>query len=143
MNLGYFILNQFVIGFNTDIQITHNKISFTLISEELKLTNDRIFIGPFFRYYTKFGMFFEGGTAIAFNEHGWENDGNKWKEYCFDTGIGYNIFISKLVALEPQLKYKFYNISDKVIEDNKEIINGLHLSVGLQFYFNLKRDQNK
>jgi hypothetical protein len=139
---GYFIANQFAIGLKTDILVTHDKISFNLIPDKLKHTNDRIFLGPLFRYYTEFGMFFEVSTAIGFNYYGYQSI-NKWKEYLFETGIGYSMFISKLIAIEPQIKYKYVYSPDYEFEDYKKIINGLNLAIGLQFYLNLQENQNK
>jgi len=53
-----------------------------------------IFFGPFFRYYTRQGLFFEGFTSIGLLKIVNVDDKENWKNYAYGAGIGYSLFIT-------------------------------------------------
>ncbi|HOK26148.1 MAG TPA: hypothetical protein P5320_02640 [Bacteroidales bacterium] len=140
LNFGYFITNHVVSGLKTDIFILFNKNTFpqdtSLIS--IKNLNSSLTVGPFIRYYTKSGIFFEGSVTIGLFNLEADDYIKKWKGYSLCVGIGYSIFISKSVAIEPEITYLHLNYPSYGILENKIISSGLSFSFGFQVYINTK-----
>jgi hypothetical protein len=136
---GYFIINHLAIGLNTDISIRSEKYSINPDSSSLKYLNRELSLGPFIRYSTNSGIFIEGAAAIGLLKYDFDSEYLvKWRKYYLSAGIGYSLFVSKSVSIEPEIKYKYLNRPPYEIEKTKGISNGLYFSIGLQVYLNIK-----
>jgi hypothetical protein len=131
---GYFVVNHLVLGFKTDIIVLSYKHSFNLDNQSSKYSYHDLSLGPLIRYYTNSGIFFESSAAIGLQKNGNDGDFNKWRNFSFDTGIGYSLFVTKSIAIEPKIKYKYLNRPPYDIEDSTEIKSGLDFSIGFQIY---------
>jgi len=132
--IGYFILNNLSIGIKSIIAFTNNITSDEGSSIIIWDIKDRDLItGPFFRYYLKPGLFFEGFGGFGFQNQ--ETNDKRYKQIinAVSAGVGYSFFLNKFVALEPILSYDL--LQKKASDyDKKNTINKFSLSVGLQFY---------
>jgi len=140
---GYFIINHLAFGFKTDIQLYSRKYSFNLDPHSTKYVYHDLSFGPFIRYSTNLGMFFEGSYAIGLLSYKFQDDKTTWKNYSFSTGIGYSLFVSKSIAIEPEIKYKYLHRPPYEIEEDNEISNGLSFAIGFQVYLTLKEKDNQ
>ena len=137
---GYFVLNHFALGLKTDIQIINDKR--TKQDFHYELSSHNLSFGPFFRYYTELGIFIETSSSVYFLMGKYSNNVSEWKSFSFDAGVGYSLFVSKSVAIEPEIKYMYsYTPDIEDIENSKELINGFNLTVGLQVYLDLITDK--
>lgn len=131
---GYFISNQISIGLLTDFSIKSSKYSNTLNDNKSTEISNNYYFGPFLRFYTKPGIFFEEVFALGFGQIGFNDNPEKTQNYSFSTGIGYSLFITNSIALEPLIKYKY----EKTYWDSEDVIeainSGIYFSIGLQFY---------
>jgi hypothetical protein len=133
---GYFIINNIALGFKTDILIFSRKYSFNLSTGSSKYVYHDLSFGPFIRYSTNSGLFFEGSYTIGLLKDKIQDDITTWKNYSFSTGIGYSLFVSKSIAIEPEIKYKYLHRPPYEIEEDNEITSGLDFSIGFQIYLN-------
>lgn len=131
---GYFISNHITMGLLTDFSFKNIKYSNTLNDNKSTEISNNYSFGPFFRFYTKPGVFFEGAFAIGFRHLGFNENTEKMRSFSFSSGIGYSLFITNSIALEPLIKYKYEKTSyDR--EDVEDATNsGIYFSIGLQFY---------
>ena len=131
---GYFISNHVTMGILTDFSIKSSKYSNTLNDNKSTDISNNYSFGPFFRFYTMPGVFFEGAAALGFGQAGLNDNPEKIKNYSFSSGIGYSLFITNSIALEPLIKYKY----EKTYWDSEDVIeasnSGIYFSIGLQFY---------
>jgi hypothetical protein len=131
---GYFVSKNISIGLLTDFSIKHTKNSTSLSDLEGTENSNNYSFGPFLRFYFKPGLFFEGAFAIGFRHLEFYNDPEKMRNYSFSTGIGYSIFITNSLALEPLIKYRFEKTYWDSLYDLKATNNGIYFSLGLQYY---------
>lgn len=141
--LGYYIFNHFALGLKTDILLTSDKFSYNLDTYIFKHVNHDLRFGPFIRYSTKLGLFFEGAAGIGLLKYDINGDVATWKNYSLKIGIGYSLFISKSVAVEPELKYNYLQESRYEDLESNTISNGLSFAVGFQIYFDTKKNNNQ
>ena len=140
LNFGYFLINQFAFGLKVEIFNLFNKTTFPNDTPSIsKNFNRNLAIGPFIRYYTKPGIFFDGSVNIVYMKFKSDDYVKKWKEYSWCIGIGYSIFISKSISIEPEISYTHMNIPNLGISKNSLISSGLSFSSGLKVYFNPKK----
>jgi hypothetical protein len=133
--LGYFIFNHFALGLKTHISTYKEKLF--LETNVYKSKYSIIAIGPFIRYSTNFKLFIEADAEYGFIKQVYGTETNR-KDFAYSAGIGYSFFLSNSVALEPQIKYKYYHLPSKN-NLNEQIRNGLNFSLGLQIYLDLER----
>ncbi len=131
---GYFISNHISTGLLTDFSIRSSKVSSTLNDSELTEISNAYSFGPFLRYYTNPGIFFEGAFELGFWHFGSDGNQNKRSSYSLNAGVGYSLFINSSIALEPQIKYKYdksyWSSEDQPVGST----SGIYFLLGLQFY---------
>jgi len=132
--LGYFIMNHLAIGIKTDILVYSRKHSFNLSTSSSEYKYNDLSFGPFIRYSTTLGLFFEGSGAIGLLNDRISDDKTTWKNYSFSAGVGYSFFVSKSVAIEPAIKYKYLHRPSYEGEEDNEISNKLSFDIGFQIY---------
>jgi hypothetical protein len=138
---GYFIINHLALGLKTDILILRQKEVVNFNGSSSKDDHDAIYIGPFMRYATNPGFFFEVSYSLGkektktYYEYSWTN-------YSISTGIGYSIFVSKSVAIEPQVKYKYLYRPETDIVSFDEISNEFSFTIGFQIYLQFQHEKN-
>jgi hypothetical protein len=139
---GYFILNQFAIGINTNFGIINVKESdnYSQVTREYKYSN--LSFGPRLRYYSKAGIFLESSAAIGYAKENYANKTTKWKNYSVSTGIGYNLFLSKSVAIESEIMYTHMSRPPYEDELSEDITNELKLTIGFQVFLDTKSKNN-
>jgi len=95
---SYFILDNFAIGLNTNLEYSG-------------LTNNKTYtlgIGPKVKFYFNNGLFVN--AEVSYNSlHGISNTSNKATFFAFKPGIGYAIFLNQKVSLEPGIFYEVKN----------------------------------
>ena len=102
-------------------------------TSEPSISERNISFGPFLRYYTKPGIFFEGSAGFGFLKTSQGSDEVKWTNYSWSAGFGYSIFLNKSIALEPIINYRFLHTKlTDLGEDEKT--NGLNFFIGFQIY---------
>lgn len=143
--IGYFLINHLTLGLKTELFFSNYKTTYSLGSSILwDNTETDLLIGPFVRYYTKTGLFFEGYAGIGSLKYVISNDKSNWRVYSWSTGVGYSLFLSKAVAIEPEIKFSQLSKNQSKIEAGEEILNSkLSFSVGFQIYINMKSEQKE
>jgi hypothetical protein len=131
---GYFLSDQVTFGLKTDIIFEQYKYPRTSYIE--KEVNNFFYAGPFLRYYTKFGLFAEGSASIAISKIGWTEFPDKSTGYELATGIGYSIFLTNSVAIEPMIKYRYQNDFKPNEQGVKHTHQEIWFSLGFQIYLN-------
>jgi opacity protein-like surface antigen len=141
--IGYYIINHMALGFKTDIIISSEIHSFNLNTLTSKYKNHDISFEPFIRYSTTSGLFFEGTVGVGLLK--FDNSGSdvaKWKNYSFSTGIGYSLFISESIAVEPEIKYKYMHTPPYEIDVDNVITSGVYFAIGFQIYLSTKKENS-
>jgi len=141
--LGYFLINHLAFGLKTDFYFSENKTTNSLNSSTWDYINNDFLIGPVIRYYTKPGIFLEGYTAIGFHHRDIKDDPVKWRNYSWSAGIGYSVFLTQSIAIEPVIKYRLLHKNAYKIEEGEEILKGLDFSIGFIIYLSLKKNNNE
>jgi len=131
---GYFISNHISVGLLTDFSIKNSKnsISFSDL-ESIEISNNYSF-GPFLRFYFKPGIFLEEAFTFGFKHFGQNDSPEKARNYSISSGIGYSLFITNSLALEPIIKYRYEKTYWDSEYDVKVSNNGIFFSLGLQYY---------
>jgi hypothetical protein len=137
--LGYFLINHFAIGLKTEILLSSYKTTSDLTSSTIWDIKDRnMLIGPFLRYYTQPGIFFECSGGLGILNDVTNNSSFKLKTYNYSAGIGYSLFLNRNISIEPLLKYNFFHKKD--LEDVEDVSSmKLSFSIGFQIYLNVNR----
>ena len=133
---GYFFINQLAIGIYPDFEFqwywNNNNVEKTMIFT----------LNSFLRYYFRFGLFGEGTIGIGTSKS-WDN-ANLWRKrevFSWGLGVGYSLFITNNIAIEPVLSYKSHKRTD-LLSQYKDVRDtmGLYLHIGFQIY--LKTNNN-
>lgn len=135
LSIGIFLIDRFAIGLKNEIMFSGYKME-NYISSNIVADNKYIdfVVGPFIRYYTKPGIFIDCSTCIGLINDSRNKEILKSRNYTWNIGVGYCIFINNYISIEPILKYD--NRIIKEIETTEYVkSNELILSVGLQIYF--------
>jgi len=141
LSFGYFILNQFAIGLNSEVLLSREVTTCDLFSDiGWDAINTDFLIGPIMRFYTKPGIFIEGSADFNILKSISNNDELKWIKYSVSTGIGYSILVNKSIAIEPVIKYRFVNTDIPEIDENEKL-GEFNVSVGLQIYLNMMKSR--
>ena len=126
-SIGYFIINQWAVGLNLDVETTTIKLD----DDKLGKSND-MGAGIWTRYYVlpaikKINFFGEAG----FNMGGVKEDDDDRINYnSINLGFSMACFLNRNVALELGVEY-----STKKYEDEDEPINRFGLCAGFQIHF--------
>lgn len=118
-NMGYFVIDNFVLGFTFPIEYIKSG------------DNDNLFVGfgPYSKYYFDNGLFTVlqvGGMFLK------PSNGSDVKAISISPGFGYAYFISKNISLEMSLDYGYYKIIDK--EFAKDMYNVIQLKAGFYIF---------
>ena len=139
LHVGHYFVNNLAIGIVTKITAINQKETVNLDPDySYKAKTYFIDLGPFVRYSTNVGLFFEGTTSIGLNRHS-SSSKSKWRDYSFSLGTGYSFFVNRVLAIEPSIIYNYSHTPQNDFSGNTTI-NGLTLALGLQVYFNLKQE---
>ena len=150
-NIGYFLVNNFVIGIAMDWLKTSSSNGIDLTGAPTipqKSSNNLVLFGPFIRYFIPVGddkSFFIGSTlglGNSKNQFIANNQTQTINNSLLNVGVGpgFTIFSSNGLALEALVKYNFAKSKTEVEIQNVKrtsntITNALDFSVGLQYYF--------
>ena len=130
--VGYFIANGLSAGLITD----YTNISVTPDGGE-KSMQSQFTVGPMIRYYLPGGFFIHGDYSFGKNKSSYSSDSDKSNLTKFNVGIGYAIFVSEQIAIEPTIMYR--NTTDKEKESEytqKSSMGEMVLGVTMNFYLN-------
>lgn len=150
-NIGYFLVNNFVIGISMDWLKTSSSNGIDLTGAPTvpqKSNNNLVLFGPFIRYFIPVGddkSFFIGSTlglGNSKNQFIANNQTQTINNSLLNVGVGpgFTIFSSNGLALEALVKYNFAKSKTEVEIQNVKrtsntLTNALDFSVGLQYYF--------
>lgn len=140
LSVGYFVFDQCAFGLKVGFVRYREKI-YEPDLVEIGI-NNQIQLKPFLRYYMPFGMFAEADIGYRFGTSGYiknEDLTTDSKTFTWSTGLGYNLLITKNVAIEPKILYQrsTRNVGGDLLEINT---GGFHLLIGFQIYLDTKRN---
>jgi hypothetical protein len=139
---SYLIIDHLAIGLKTNIRFLNTNQYTNLDPTGYKTRYDNLSVGPLIRYYTKQGIFFEASAEFGFVKDVYSNLSEKWKNNSFSGGVGYSLFLTKSVAIEPEIKYTHTNWPQYLGIEDKETIDGLNFSIGCQIYLSFKKQDH-
>jgi hypothetical protein len=139
--VGYFLLNQLSIGFISDITFTKQIYTNSQNPGSDELGTNNFLIGPFLRYYSKLGLFCEGSISFGFLNYTPSSIDTKYTKLSLSAGIGYDLILSKSVAIEPMVKYRFIKFQGEQNVGHRTKNMGLSISVGFSIYLDTKRNE--
>jgi len=129
IDFGYFMFNKFSTGI--EIKYFIKRIDYG----QSITTSDELIIGPAFRYYTKIGVFAKGALGLGYYYTGAKVDPVKFRDFLWDIGFGYSLFLNKNIALETFVSYyELRQTAIKIAESDNEH-RGLNITLGFKFYF--------
>jgi len=133
MRVGIFVSNNIAAGVKANILLTRTKFE----SGSTSYFNDLLF-EPFMRFYTPIGLFGEISYGFGNYKVGVSNatDNHELKINTWNLGLGYSLFISKSVAIEPMIAYE----GRKNIQNENQLIHkfkGVNAQIGVHFYLNI------
>ena len=137
---GYFIMDHLAIGLKANIKTINTNQYTNLNQTGFKDRSNDLSFGPLIRYYTKPGIFFEGSAAFGFTKSVNIYSNQNWKNNSFSGGVGYSLFVTKSVAIEPEILYTHTNWPHYFGAEEKETIDGLNFSLGCQIYLSFKKE---
>lgn len=111
--IGFFVVDNLLLG----VSLAYANVSYNSRSQ------DQFIIGPILRYY--FGSVpSKPFTYLVFGYNTQEN----YNSTALGLGLGYNIAISRNVALSPVIQYAFVAPKSGSLGDNKEFYIGIGIS---------------
>lgn len=130
---GIFVSNYIATGVKADISLFWTKYE----SGSTTYSND-LLLEPFIRFYTPIGLFGEVSYGFGYYKLGVSNtaDSNERKRNVWSLGLGYSLFISKNIAIEPLIAYegrRHFQIEDETTYR----YNGVNAQVGVHVYLNI------
>ena len=134
IGFGYFIFNKFSIGIELDYIINRTDYGQSIS------TSDEVIIGPTIRYYTKVGIFAKGAVEFGYYYWGPKIDQIKYRNFLWDIGIGYSLFLNKNIALESIVSYSELRKTAIEKDYSDREIRGFNMTIGFQIYFNGPRN---
>ena len=128
--LGFFIVNGFALGLDADIRNN----SLRNRDNDIRATSSSFTIGPFVRYYFPINVFLDGRAGLGTGKGAELAVYNESRIFGYSVGVGYAAFLNDNVALEPIIRYRGANYTNKA-NDNFRTTNGnLEFAIGLQIY---------
>jgi outer membrane protein len=133
---GFFIIDGVAVGIAMDWQRQSAKDSDNKRNVEHSLT-----LGPFGRFYTELGPFFQaqfsfGGGSEKERPEGGPEVVSRFGIFSWGIGLGYPYFLNDKISLEPLLLYRAQNRSREIAGGSDEITKyrGLMIQLGLVYY---------
>jgi hypothetical protein len=136
--IGYFIINSLAIGISPSLSYLHSKV--ILINPYSATSLGHSFgagMNVFIKYYLKNYIFFEleSGFSRSKAKNNTSSDESSYNTFSIVPSVGYAIFLSPKVSIEPKINYNFNYISSK--SSNVTYIysiNGVSFSAGFTIY---------
>tara|TARA_B100001971_G_C18130894_1_gene504770 strand:- start:163 stop:759 length:597 start_codon:yes stop_codon:yes gene_type:complete len=134
--VGYFVMDNLVVGLELNIQTSKSKSEDEFFGET-EVTSNASAVLAFGRYYLDNNLF--GEAAVGFGSQKTEVDilgEQKSSTFGFRIGAGYAFFLGDHVAIEPTLNYRWEDINpDGSSSDYTETISSIFLGIGISAYF--------
>jgi hypothetical protein len=128
--LGFFIVNGFALGLDADIRNNSSRNR----DNDIRTTSNSFTIGPFVRYYFPVNIFLEGRAGFGSGKGAELAAYPEARIFNYSIGAGYAAFLNDYVALEPIIRYRATNYTNKA-NDNLRTSNGnLEFAISLQIY---------
>jgi outer membrane protein len=128
--LGFFVVNGFALGLDADIRNN----SLRNRDNDIRTTASSFTLGPFARYYFPINVFLDGRVGLGSGKGAELAAYNESRIFSYSLGVGYAAFLNDHVALEPIIRYRGVNYTNKA-NDNLRTTNGnLEFAIGLQIY---------
>ena len=131
-SMGYFVTRGLLLGvtFNYFRRRYDSRASIGDLILDKQYT-----VGPFVKYYLKNGLFGFFDTSIGRNDRDFTNEGLnvdvdiRWIAASWRTGVGYAIFLSEHISLEPSVAFQHNSIREK--GDRNWEFKDSNISIGL------------
>lgn len=149
--IGYFFLDNFVLGIGMDLLMTKSSTGVDLsgaTKPQESSENNNVLFGPFVRYFIPVGedKAFFIGTVVGFgkskNQFTADNKTQSIDNSLLNIGVGpgFTIYSNNGVALEALVKYNFARSNTEIdVQSVKRVsktwTNAVDFSVGIQYYF--------
>jgi len=138
---GYFVADHLALGLKTDLRFDASRGWSSVFPTKSKSNYTSLDLGPFIRYYIKSGLFAEAFGSIDLIHSGYESSSDRLKIFTEGAGIGYTLFLTPSVALEPEIKYMHMSRPSTDAYPVRESKNGLYISAGFQIFLNTAKSQ--
>jgi outer membrane autotransporter protein len=141
---GYFVFDGFVLGLSPSFSYGFGKSTSTSTylgnpsdPMESKRHSYGIGLDVFVKYYFKNCIFIglESGYLYSNSKYSDENNATKYNSFSISPAVGYAIFITPKVSIEPCLNYSYSLYTGKNPLDNSNSLdNDLSISVGFHWF---------
>ncbi len=128
--IGFFIVNGFALGLDADIQnkSTRNR------DNDIRTTASSFTLGPFVRYYFPVNVFLDGRVGLGSGKGTDLVEYNEAKLFSYSFGVGYAAFLNDYITLEPIIRYRGTNYTNKANSNFRTVDGNLEFAIGLQIY---------
>lgn len=128
--IGFFIVNGFALGLDADIRNN----SLRNRDNDIRSTSSSFTLGPFVRYYFPVNIFLDGRAGFGSGKGAELARYNEAKLFSYSFGAGYAAFLNDYVALEPIIRYRGTNYTNKGDDNFRTMDGSLEFAIGLQIY---------
>jgi hypothetical protein len=143
INLNYLICDHISLGLTLESLISSSKEKYYLNSEYTKFIRNDFFIGPAIRWYIHSGFYLSSSAEFGAYHYDLKENPIEWKKFLFSIGTGYTFSLGKSVAIEPSLRYYHQYTKAVKVASGFEKYDGLQFSLGIQLFFDLKKQNKK
>jgi hypothetical protein len=128
--VGFFIVNGFALGLDADIRNTAIRDR----DNNTRSTSSYFTLGPFARYYFPINVFLDGGAGFGTGKGAASAGYSDAKVFGYSFGAGYAAFLNDNIALEPIVRYRGTNFTNRSNANFRTMDGNLEFAIGLQIY---------
>jgi hypothetical protein len=128
--VGFFIVNGFALGLDAEFRSTGERNR----DNDVRTTSSYFTLGPFVRYYFPINVFLDGRAGFGSGKGAASAGYNDAKVFSYSFGAGYAAFLNDYVALEPIIRYRGTNFTNKANTNLRTMDGNLEFAIGLQIY---------
>lgn len=128
--VGFFVVNGFALGLDADIVNTAIRDR----DNNTRSTSSYFTLGPFARYYFPINVFLDGRAGFGSGKGAASAGYSDAKVFSYSFGAGYAAFLNDYIALEPIIRYRGTNFTNKANTNFRTLDGNLEFAIGLQIY---------
>jgi hypothetical protein len=128
--VGFFIVDGFALGLDAEVRNTAERNR----DNDTRITSSYFTLGPFVRYYFPINVFLDGRGGFGSGKGAASAGYNDARVFSYSFGAGYAAFLNDYVALEPIVRYRGTNFTNKTNTNFRTMDGNLEFAIGLQIY---------
>jgi outer membrane protein len=128
--IGFFIVNGFALGLDADFRNTGLRNR----DNDVRTTASYFTLGPFVRYYFPVNVFLDGRAGFGSGKGAASAGYSDAKVFSYSFGAGYAAFLNDHIALEPIIRYRGTNFTNRTNNNFRTMDGNLEFAIGLQIY---------